>query len=59
MLEEAMSILNGAYLKGANLTGADLRGADLSSVKELTRKQLEQAFADENTRLPFNLRYLR
>ncbi|MEV5451195.1 pentapeptide repeat-containing protein [Streptomyces sp. NPDC052535] len=48
-------ILDGANLEGANLADADLTGADLSHVKNLTRKQLDSARTDAETRLPAGL----
>ncbi|EFL37152.1 pentapeptide repeat-containing protein [Streptomyces viridochromogenes DSM 40736] len=53
--EMAGVILDDANLKGANLTDANLSGADLSSVKNLTRKQLDSARTDGDTRLPAGL----
>jgi hypothetical protein len=43
---------SGADLRGADLRGADLRGADLREAKNLTPRQVEQARADETTKLP-------
>ncbi|OQX06643.1 MAG: hypothetical protein BWK80_50470 [Desulfobacteraceae bacterium IS3] len=44
--------LNGADLEGANLNGTNLRKTKLREVRELTRKQLETAVADDTTELP-------
>lgn len=44
--------LTGADLTAADLTKADLRGADLRDVRKLTKKQLDSAIIDEETKLP-------
>ncbi|MFE2267143.1 pentapeptide repeat-containing protein [Streptomyces griseosporeus] len=48
-------ILDDANFEGANLTDADLSGADLSHVRNLTRKQLDSARTDADSRLPAGL----
>jgi len=45
-----------AELKGANLKGANLSGAQLNLANDLTQEQLESAFGDAATSLPFGLR---
>jgi uncharacterized protein YjbI with pentapeptide repeats len=47
--------LQGADLGKANLERADLAGADLTDAKGLTQKQLDEAFGDDNTKLPEGL----
>ena len=44
--------LSSAHLARANVEGAYLNGADLTNAKGLTRRQLETAKTDKNTRLP-------
>jgi uncharacterized protein YjbI with pentapeptide repeats len=44
--------LGAAHLEGAHLGVAHLEGVNLSSVDGLTSEQLEEAYRDENTRLP-------
>ena len=44
--------LERAHLRGARLERADLNAAHLTDAVNLTRKQIEQAFTDERTRLP-------
>jgi Pentapeptide repeats (8 copies) len=58
--------LSGADLTEANLSGVDLSdmnlkwtnlsGADLSRTTNLTQKQIEEAFGDEQTKLPEHLK---
>jgi uncharacterized protein YjbI with pentapeptide repeats len=58
--------LTGANLSEANLSGVDLTdvnlkwtslyGADLSRTTNLTQKQIEEAFGDEQTKLPEHLK---
>ncbi|HEX8200179.1 MAG TPA: pentapeptide repeat-containing protein [Isosphaeraceae bacterium] len=50
--------LTGADLSGADLHGTILRGTDLTEVTGLTRQPLETAVADDQTRLPTELRAL-
>ena len=44
-----------AHLEGADLWGAYLQGADLSRARGLTQEQIEQAYGNENTKLPEGL----
>lgn len=44
--------LEGATLRGTHLERAELNAAHLTDAVNLTRKQIEQAFTDEKTRLP-------
>jgi hypothetical protein len=44
--------LSGAYLGRTDLSLADLSGADLSNVKELTVRQLDQAYSLEGATMP-------
>jgi hypothetical protein len=48
--------LDGAILLEARLSEAFLDGAILSNIPELTQAQLEEAYGDENTRLPSHLK---
>jgi uncharacterized protein YjbI with pentapeptide repeats len=41
-----------AYLAGTCFIHADLRDADLEGASQLTNKQLQQAFGNQNTKLP-------
>jgi uncharacterized protein YjbI with pentapeptide repeats len=41
-----------AYLAGTCFIHADLRDADLEEASQLTNKQLQQAFGNQNTKLP-------
>jgi uncharacterized protein YjbI with pentapeptide repeats len=53
-LQKAM--LQGANLQRAYLRGAYLQGADLRNTLDLTDGQLEQAYGDQHTLLPDNLK---
>jgi hypothetical protein len=46
------ALLHGARLTNAVLTGTNLRGVDLTTVRGLTRDQLEKAVTDKYTKLP-------
>lgn len=48
--------LRGATLTNAILDEADLRMADLREVKGLTQKQVDQAYTDEQTQLPTDIK---
>src|SRR5215204_4560724 len=47
--------LRGANLRGAYLKGAFLEGADLERAERLTQEQIDEAFGDEDTKLPDHL----
>ena len=65
--EMRLANLEGVGLEGANLQGANLwasnlegvklkktnlKGAEMRRIKNLTQKQINDAFIDENTKLP-------
>lgn len=51
----AHSNLSGADLTGAVLDITSIKGTDLSSAKGLTQRQLDQACADKDTKVPAGL----
>jgi len=53
--EKPVITLRGANLRGAYLKGAFLEGADLERAERLTQEQIDEAFGDEDTKLPDHL----
>jgi len=47
--------IENAYLQGPDLRGAYLQGAELGRARGLIKEQIEQAYGDENTKLPEGL----
>jgi uncharacterized protein YjbI with pentapeptide repeats len=43
------------HLRRANLAGADLSGTNLSETMNLTQEQIDEAYGDEQTKLPEHL----